>query len=60
MVEKYISINRLLRAIAARCGDGIGACQFNSDSYVQATIGEYIKRDVRDLLRLLRNNPASD
>jgi uncharacterized protein (TIGR02391 family) len=52
MFENYISINRLLRSITTRCRDAIELSGHDSNGYVQGTIGDYIKRDVRDVLRL--------
>jgi len=52
MFDKYISANRLLRAITARCNDALQSSSYDSHGYVEATIADYIKRDVRDLLRV--------
>jgi len=52
MFDKYISANRLLRAITARCNDALQVSSFDSHGYVEGTIADYIKRDVRDLLRI--------
>lgn len=50
MIDKYVAINRFLRAIATRCRDGIEAADFGDAGYTEAVIAEYIRRDVRDLL----------
>ena len=52
MFDKYISANRLLRAITARCNDALQLSSYDSHGYVEGTIADYIKRDVRDLLRV--------
>lgn len=52
MFDKYISANRLLRAIAARCNDALQLSSFDSHGYAEGAIADYIKRDVRDLLRI--------
>jgi uncharacterized protein (TIGR02391 family) len=52
MIQRYIAINRLLRAIHARAMDGVDAEQFGADGYAQGAIGDYITRDVRDLEQL--------
>jgi len=52
MFDKYISVNRLLRAITARCNDALQSSNFDSNGYLEGTIVDYIRRDVRDLLRV--------
>lgn len=52
MFDKYISVNRLLRAITARCNDALHLSNYDSNGYVEGTIADYIRRDVRDLLRV--------
>jgi uncharacterized protein (TIGR02391 family) len=52
MMDRYISIIRLLRALRSRADDGADAESFGADGYAQAVIGEYICRDVRDLRRM--------
>lgn len=49
MLNDYIRINRLLRAIDARCRDALDARIEDGDA--QGLIGEYISRDVRDALQ---------
>lgn len=50
LIDKYVAINRFLRAIAARCRDGIDAAQSGESGYTEAVIADYIGRDVRDLV----------
>lgn len=50
MIDKYVAINRLLRAIATRCRDAIDAGSYDDNGYVEAVIADYVQRDVRDLL----------
>lgn len=52
MIERYISINRLLRAIHSRCQDGMDAERIGVDGFAQGAIADYIRRDVRELHRL--------
>lgn len=51
MIELYMNINRILRAIVFRARDGIEAWQYD-DGPVSATISIYIERDVRELERI--------
>ncbi|MEW6441877.1 MAG: TIGR02391 family protein [bacterium] len=50
MIDKYIAINRHLRAIAARCRDAIESQSYDDNGYVVGVVTDYIQRDVRDLL----------
>jgi uncharacterized protein (TIGR02391 family) len=52
MIDRYISLNRLLRALHARCQDGLDAERIGADGYAQGAISEYIARDVRDIERI--------
>lgn len=52
MFDKYISVNRLLRAITARCNDALQSSGYDESGIVEGTIADYIRRDVRDLLRV--------
>src|SRR4051812_39545911 len=52
MIQRYIAINRLLRAIHSRALDGVDAEQFGADGYAQGAIGDYILRDIRDLQQI--------
>jgi uncharacterized protein (TIGR02391 family) len=50
MIDKYVALNRHLRAIATRCRDAIEAESYDDNGYVQGVIVDYVQRDVRDLL----------
>jgi uncharacterized protein (TIGR02391 family) len=50
MIDRYITINRLLRGITKRCHDAVAAGDYETSGMAEALVTEYIQRDVRDLL----------
>jgi uncharacterized protein (TIGR02391 family) len=50
MIDKYVAINRHLRAIAVRFRDAIESESYDDQGHVADVIADYIQRDVRDLL----------
>lgn len=50
VVSKYVTLNRHLRSIAAKCWDAIEAASYDENGYVQGIVSDYVQRDIRDLL----------
>ena len=50
MIDRYITINRLLRGITTRCHDAVTAGDYETSGLAEGLVTEYIQRDVRDLL----------